>query len=145
MFPYLVWLPGVIRIRRRVLICSSGIASKETVLRVHLAKAFGDKPAALDAAIRLLETGTETSRRSRGEIMEAAGTEARRPIFIEKNWWRRRELNPRPRIRRRRPATCVSPFEMSRPAENGANLPGRHLRCVSPGRLRAERTSQPAK
>jgi hypothetical protein len=76
----------------------SGIASKETVLRVHLAKAFGDKRldeistedvqrlkaalterapktvnnvltvlsvvlrTALDAAIRLLETGTDTSR-----------------------------------------------------------------------------------
>ena len=32
-------------------------------------------PAALDAAIRLLETGTHTSRNGRGEIVEAAGTE----------------------------------------------------------------------
>jgi len=40
-------------------------------------------PAALDAAIRLLETGTDTSR-----------------VAVEK-WWRRRESNPRPRVRPR--------------------------------------------
>ena len=32
-------------------------------------------PAALDAAIRLLETGDQDELRSRGEIVEAAGTE----------------------------------------------------------------------
>jgi hypothetical protein len=32
-------------------------------------------PAALDTAIRLLETGTENTRTARGGIVEAAGTE----------------------------------------------------------------------
>jgi integrase len=47
--------------------------------------------AALDAAIRLLETGTDTSRVAVEKYWRRRERRARRPIFIEGNWWRRRE------------------------------------------------------
>ena len=54
-------------------------------------------PAALDAAIRLLETGTESALPWRNSGGGGNGW-ARMPIFIEGNWWRRRELNSGPAI-----------------------------------------------
>src|SRR6185436_8140161 len=38
-------------------------------------------------------------------------------------WWRRRELNPRPRTRRRRSTTCVSPFSCRSRLETEPSAP----------------------
>src|SRR4030095_15276767 len=38
-------------------------------------------------------------------------------------WWRRRELNPRPRTRRRRSTTCVSPFPCRNRLETEPSAP----------------------
>jgi hypothetical protein len=51
------------------------------------------RSSALDAAIRLLETGTETSRVAVENNGGGGNGRARRPIFIEDSWWRRRESN----------------------------------------------------
>src|SRR5262249_32998818 len=57
-------------------------------------------PAALDAAVRLLEGGTAPA--GRGAHVEAAGTGGHNPrACCTRSWWRRRESNPRPKARRR--------------------------------------------
>ena len=59
-------------------------------------------PAALDATIRMLETGTETSRVavSRPTFAKGYGGQPS-PGFEREGWWRRRESNPRPKARPR--------------------------------------------
>jgi hypothetical protein len=68
-------------------------------------------PAALDAAIRLLD-----SAESRGGIVEAPGKPGWNTRFSWEKWWRRRELHPGPKIHPRRNLRCVSASEVSHPA-----------------------------
>ena len=69
-------------------------------------------PAALDAAIRLLDGATDI----RGGIVEAPGKPSKKARFYWKKWWMRRELHPGPKIHPRRNLRCVSASEVSHPA-----------------------------